>query len=200
MSESPFFLFGISGKARHGKDTAAAFLREEAAKAGYNLLILHLALPLKARVYGASPDATIADVMYNKPAPIRSALQQEGTELGRDVYGDQFWIRQLEYFIAQFQSVAPFVHGVIVPDVRFPNEADYIKQHNGATIQILSDRPTLTGEAALHRSETALDSYDKEFGFAYTLFNNQSTSLDELRKQVNYLFHVEEAYVKGELN
>jgi hypothetical protein len=186
---TPFYVIGVSGKAQHGKDTFAALLRDVAAAHGQNLLILPFALPLKARVYGMLPKAPLEDVMDRKPIEVRQLLQFAGTEEGRNVYGTDFWVRQIEYYVAHLRRVAPFVHGIIVPDARFPNEIAFTSRY-GASVRIHSDRPTLTGEAAQHPSETALDAVP-DAAFEYVITNLSSTSLDELQEQAIRLFESE---------
>jgi hypothetical protein len=184
---SDFYVFGVSGKARHGKDTLAGMLRDEAGEVGINLLILPFALPLKARVYGRVTTATIADVMVHKPEPVRLALQYEGTEGGRDIYGADFWVRQSAFYINHLRAVAPFIHGVIIPDARFPNEVAYIEE-SGACIRVVSDRPTLTGKAAEHPSETSLDDFPLS-GYRYIAENWRETTLAELARQAQAILH-----------
>tara|TARA_R100001244_G_scaffold120565_1_gene90177 strand:- start:2776 stop:3039 length:264 start_codon:yes stop_codon:yes gene_type:complete len=61
----------------------------------------------------------------------------------------------------------------IVPDVRFPNEADAIKQAGGKVIRL-----TRSPHDDQHESETALDDYE---GFDHVL-DNANSSLDETNR------------------
>jgi hypothetical protein len=51
----------------------------------------------------------------------------------------------------------------VIPDVRFPNEVEYIQRKGGRVIRVLAPQRVanspLSLEARLHRSETALDEY-----------------------------------------
>ena len=61
---------------------------------------------------------------------------------------------------------------VVVGDVRYPNEANLIRSLGGHVIQIKREGAGLTGKAAKHPSETALDRYRK---FTATLINEYPT-------------------------
>lgn len=60
----------------------------------------------------------------------REALQKMGTEVGRDIFHQDFWVIQLE-------SRMRFHDGpVVVTDVRFPNEINWIHKIGGKVIEI----------------------------------------------------------------
>ena len=66
-------------------------------------------------------------------------------------------------------------HSVAITDVRFPNEAEAIKQAGGLMVRIdRSDVPVLN-----HPSESALDSWDD-----WDLVINNEGSLDDFRQEV----------------
>ncbi len=66
-------------------------------------------------------------------------------------------------------------------EVRFANE---LVSSNSYALYIQSDRPTLTGTAALHPSETALDELDKNKLFDGIIINNVDTTFEDLRNQL----------------
>ena len=239
------FVIGFSGKAMQGKDTCASIVREIAAEEGYNVGTWAYAHPLKAAVYGAGKgEYSFEEVWHDKPPAVRKHLQIMGTEKGRNVYGLGYWTLQTEAYLKLFSQNLPFMQGVTLTDVRFPNEVDLVRaggvdvnsqwdRHlkqclqkagliqfldkdpvedaefeqlrqvevlavdsfhqwkayqmihgNGLALYIQSDRPTLTGEAAQHLSETALDDMDKTAGFDGIITNNLDTTLDDLRVQL----------------
>lgn len=55
---------------------------------------------------------------------------------------------------------------------------------NGMALYIQSDRPTLTGEAAQHPSETSLDELDKGEEFDGVIDNHVGVTLDDLAEQI----------------
>lgn len=91
----------------------------------------------------------------------RKILQLLGTEAGRQIIHPNIWVNAL------FANYKP-EENWIVTDVRFPNEADIIKDKGGIMIRI--NRPgTESHCGGQHLSETSLDAYDK---FDYVIEND----------------------------
>ncbi len=114
-------VIGISGKAGSGKDTLGKYLCEE-----YRCLHYYFAKPLKegAKIMFAYTDDQIA----NKEVPIepwgispRKIWQLLGTEVGRGI-DPAIWIKNAEMFIHKHPG-----RTVIITDVRFDNEAIFIR-------------------------------------------------------------------------
>lgn len=182
-------ILSLSGKARHGKDTAGRIAREIArTEFGATLLRFSFAWPLKARCYGEAAGRITWQQIVDKDPAVRTLLQQTGTERGRDVFGADFWTMQAEAFLRLMGEEMPEIAGVVITDTRFPNEVDFCRagvgDAAGLALTIVSDRPTLTGEAARHRSETALDHLDRATAFDGVLVNDRTTTLDGLRDQL----------------
>lgn len=59
----------------------------------------------------------------------RYALQLMGTEAGRNVFRDDLWIRSMEVRMKNYQNV-------VISDVRFPNEMDFIKSKGGFIVAV----------------------------------------------------------------
>lgn len=174
-------VIGISGKAGSGKDyIASTYL----IPAGY--MPVSLADHFKITIAGRGL-ATYEEVFDTKPPHVRKLLQEEGTERGRNIYGEQVWCNTLEIFmrrIAERWGMNKFV----VADVRFPNEVQWVQSLGGRVWRIEAPTrtllSTLTPEARLHISETALD--------AFTGFNgviNNDPGADVLA-QVSSLYNV----------
>lgn len=114
-------LIGIAGQARSGKDTAAKYLLN---KLGGNWSIASFADPMKAMLNAIDVDTSdeAKDLPSNQyGVSTRYMLQTLGTEWGRDGIGSNFWI---DVFARSNAGQC-----VIVPDVRFENEADLIRKH-----------------------------------------------------------------------
>ena len=105
----------------------------------------------------------------------RRALQLLGTEAGRQVFGHDIWIKHVLYVIKQ----RPDIRDWVISDVRFPDEAQAIKDWGGVVWRV--DRPGLVGGDG-HASETAMDGYD---GWDQVIVNDGT--VDELRDKVNDL-------------
>mgnify|MGYP003345313832 FL=1 len=65
----------------------------------------------------------------------REALQKMGTEVGRDVFHEDFWVFQLENRIKSYNNP------IVITDVRFPNEINWIRS-NGGKVYHLQRGPT----------------------------------------------------------
>ena len=103
----------------------------------------------------------------------RKILQLLGTEAGREIIHPNIWVNSL---FADYTTDSNWV----ITDVRFPNEAQAIKDRGGIVIRI--ERPG--GEShcgGAHASETALDDYDFDI-----VINNDGT-IEELIDKVKQL-------------
>ena len=93
----------------------------------------------------------------------------------RDHFGSDIWVK------AMFARCAGYQY-VIIPDVRFKNEADTIRERGGLLLRVEGD-PTKAretdGRDLTHISEVDLDDYAH---FDYRIANHGS--LDDLRDQV----------------
>lgn len=66
----------------------------------------------------------------------RWVLQVMGTEIGRDFFGPEIWVSNLEQRIDQLNA-----ERVVIPDVRFPNEIEMIKRKGGVVVEIVRGDP-----------------------------------------------------------
>jgi hypothetical protein len=148
-------VIGLSGYARAGKDTVASIICEYA-----NFEQRSFATPLKAMLAALDPRIggrrRVSDLLCfhdwegAKGNPeVRRLLQRLGTEAGRRILGDDIWIDTLFHAHSSGR--------IVVSDVRFPNEAEAIKDRGGIMVRI--SRPGY-GPVNGHPSETALDSFD----------------------------------------
>ncbi|MFE7479991.1 hypothetical protein [Streptomyces sp. NPDC057552] len=175
---APSRLIGLAGAARSGKDTVASFLVEmgwqrkafaDPVKEFLYRLDIWLAdgegglLPLNATV-----DEGGWEVAKEEYYEVRGLLQRCGTEAGRGLLGPDIWVDTL------FKDVRTGVPTVI-SDVRFPNEAQAIKDRGGLVVQVCRPKQMLIDGAA-HISENALTGWD----FDVVLLN--TGSLDDLRR------------------
>jgi hypothetical protein len=162
LEQGAINIVGISGKARSGKDYVADKFFIPA-----HYMPVPLANGFKFTAVSRL-DLAIAE-MWEAPksAATRDYLQQEGTERGRDVYGEDTWIKHAETLL-YYYHMKGYKH-FVVPDIRFPNEARWIHALGGIVIR-LHGRGGLEGDAAKHISETALDDFP---GFDYTVDNSQ---------------------------
>jgi hypothetical protein len=166
-------LIGIAGKAGAGKDTIAKLISDSGHVTGkYSSLIHPLAATLKQGL--ASMLCLPIEVMYDqalKEQPLemyqgktpRELLQLVGTEALRKFVSEDVWIiaaqRNIQLMIEDIkQGHGVDITHVIVPDVRFVNEAAWILGAGGTIIQV--ERPTYGGNVVGikgHASEAGID-------------------------------------------
>lgn len=152
-------VIGFTGYAQSGKDTAAQFLVEKGFKRLAFADILRTSLyalnPIVLGKYGLLTELRVRDIVdrhgwdYAKTQypEIRELLQRLGTEVGRDLYGENFWV----------ERVTKQIHGsdrVVITDVRFDNEEAAVHNLGGKVFRIV--RPGNTA-ANLHASEQRID-------------------------------------------
>jgi hypothetical protein len=162
----------ISGKAQHGKDTSAIFMKEALELEGRRVLIAHYGDLVKficEKYFGWDG---------KKDEKGRSLLQYVGTDVVRKQKPD-FWVNfvceVLEMFSDQWDRV-------IIPDCRFPNEIECFVSRGFDVTHVRVIRPDfdngLTPEQQRHLSETALD------GCVPDLELLNDGSLDDLRGRI----------------
>lgn len=142
----------ISGKARSGKDTIAKMMSDELISKGKRVLITHYADLLKY----------ICETLFNwdgsKDDYGRSLLQYVGTEVVRQKDED-FWVNYVVKILNFFGDEWDYA---IIPDCRFPNEIDILKQwFDVESIRITRPgfKNDLSRDQSKHLSENALDDY-----------------------------------------
>jgi hypothetical protein len=168
-------LVGFTGVAGSGKDSAAAVLVKQ-----FGFTKISLADRIKricADVFGWGPGRLWGpSEQRNLPDPdlggltARKALQHLGTEWGRAMY-ENIWVNRAlgdarlvlggadyspELGVHDYGGALLSVLGVVIPDVRFPNEVAAIHAAGGRVWRI--DRPGagLTGSVGTHASETGI--------------------------------------------
>ena len=149
---SQYKVIGIAGPAGCGKDTAADFLLERLPH-GYRKL--SFADPIKEmarvglnlshdQVYGDKKD--IVDMRYG--CTPRKIMQTLGTEWGREKIHPDVWVKTMKSL-----HVLPGYGELVIPDVRFENEANFIREH-GKLIHIVGrndDKPIVPDHVSERR-------------------------------------------------
>lgn len=141
-------VIGLAGQAGVGKDTVAGIVRAATGCTLYAfagplkeaLAVLGLPEP-KSRT---AKEAQIPGRNYSW----REAAQKLGTEWARELDND-FWLNLAE------QKVKDAKH-VVFTDVRFENEATWVRSQGGQIWHISGRKTSVSGAAASHASETPL--------------------------------------------
>jgi hypothetical protein len=173
---------GLAGWARSGKDTVADHLVDN-----HSYTKMSFAAPMKEAMYRLNPRITVNEVtntalrvgidvygwdgIKERSPDVRGLLQRFGTEVGREMFGDDFWVN------AAIKDV-PDGAKAVFSDVRYPNEADAIRKLGGKVWRVL--RPGV-GPANEHASEHALNDY------SFDKVIDNSSSISGLHSQVGAL-------------
>ena len=146
-------LIGFAGKARSGKDTAGKYLVDN-----YQFVRYSFAQPLKD---GAKAMFNLTDEQIeNKEKVIepwgrspRELYQLLGTDVARSI-DVRVWIKNAEMFIKKRAGLS-----VVITDVRFSNEAEWIRKQGGVVIYLESKTRGIN-DGTGHASENGLTGDD----------------------------------------
>lgn len=188
-------IIGVSGKIGSGKSTTAEMIAEIAFKMNYNCTHQHcfadklrecveLLTEVKMTEDNSLPFANhvrnYTQEQKNILVPewgmtIGHMLQIMGTECMRDNFHKDTWV--LSCMTRVKNSIADVI---VIPDVRFINEANAIKEAGGILIRLEGDPAGVRANSTRdlnHQSEIELDEYDK---FDYVIQNKFGLSELEL--------------------
>lgn len=177
-------IVGIGHTMQVGKDTAATALCRELGfrRIGFADALKRLAFAADPLVTSATRATNIQvghgrlkhvvqglgwDEAKNVYPEVRRFLQELGLGM-REEFGEEVWVEHLLDKIGHQENV-------VIPDVRFLNEAEAIRNEGGLLLKIL--RPGKHGDG--HRSETELADFD---GWDHVIDNNGS--IPELEQKV----------------
>jgi len=153
-----YMVIGLTGQAQAGKDTVAAIIRQLYDYSPVAVHKLALADPVKDTTAAMfAVDRGLLDTQEGKASydedwglTLREMAQLVGTEVGRNIRSDLWlkrWMMDAERIIADLYTP----NLVIVPDVRYLNEAKMLRDHYDATI-VKIVRPDIESEDT-HESE-----------------------------------------------
>lgn len=181
------FIVGFSGRAGAGKDTAADYLVQH-----YGFQRFAFADGLRAMLFALLDHAHVDHAWVTEPtlkesvipglgASYRQLAQTLGTEWARRELGDDFWLRVADMTLGLQPYAgglsAPLHDRIVISDVRFHNEVQWIRNRGGCVIGI--NRSTQTVRP--HISERLIDSLE-----IWTSINNDGP-LDKLYRQLDRL-------------
>lgn len=149
-------IVGLNGPIGAGKSTLA---REYTVESGLNAEIYSFSTPIKQAFANFYPEGNMVAWDKNKIAPamggktVREMYQLLGTEFGRNMISESIWIDLAEVWIDYLCGLVPGLDVVIIDDVRFHNEASWIRAKKGIVVRVpaWSTKPQ---EECLHQSET----------------------------------------------
>lgn len=174
-------LIGLAGRARTGKTTAANHLANV-----HGFQTYAFADPLREglmNIFNLSP-CDFDDDLKEQPIgwlgrSTRELMQSMGTEWGRNMVHPELWLLLAEQnleFLGQAHDTAT---GFVISDLRFENEADFVRKRGGIVIHVL--RPD-AAEVNPHVSETGIGIQDNDL-----VLHNEG-ALDDLFGQLDEFF------------
>jgi len=121
-------IIGLTGKRGVGKTVIANLISEKT-----NAPVLSFAGPLKEMIEKAQI-CTHEELYFRKNEFSRMMLQKIGTNIFRNQVDRRFWIKRMKerIFSDYYKSEI-----IIIDDVRFKNEAQYIKNNGGKVVQVI---------------------------------------------------------------
>lgn len=144
-------VIGLSGASGSGKTTVAGLLAAELLDRGYSVKLDAFAAPIKQRIMKRKAECGLPAVI-DKEAD-REAMQDMGAAVRAAV--PDYYVKCLRSLNCldgtdAFPAPADFL---IVGDVRYPNEAKFIKAH-GVLLHVCGCKRPLQGKEAEHDSES----------------------------------------------
>ena len=162
-------IIALGGLPRSGKDTLANYLQD-----AYGFEKVAFADGVRDAVYTLNPmllvdhggDSEVEVTYYrdsvdeygyeytkeNSPQ-LRGYLQRMGTDVGRNMFGENLWVEQAQKKIYAWTAKSV---SVVVTDTRFVNELSMLQRMGAATVWV--SRSGVKGSE--HESDTALDKHD----------------------------------------
>lgn len=183
-------IIGITGRAGSGKDTFAdldifkSYTKESFAEPINDAVIALFGLTpnhiydVKLKNEIVMIDGKPAWFIDNEPASPRLMRQWVGTDMMRNHVDDKIFIKLMA------RKLTNPCH-IIIADVRFENEAKFVKEHGGLIFKIL--RPELEkkfADKSVHASEQGIP-----YKYIDHVVINEENRLDILREQADFVYN-----------
>lgn len=166
--------YAMTGAKFSGKDTVARAIINELALRGNTAEKVSFAGPLKGALcvmFGWTYEQIENHEFKETPEPItgktpRKIMQLLGTEFGRETLHPELWLRIALSTMRKMEcnGIVP-----IITDVRFENEAEFVRSHGGTLIHVVN--PETVSRTDAHASENGVAFVEGDI-----LFTNDKTA------------------------
>ncbi len=156
-------LVAFTGLAGIGKDTAADYLVKTRRLHKYSFAqkmkegVQKMFDLSEAQVFGSkdAKEQPIDKLSKKKPISGRFLMQTLATEWARDIIDPDIWIYNVD---AQWQGMKniPGFQGAVISDLRFDNEADWVRENGGLIIKLVGPGEEVVNGMAGHTSESGI--------------------------------------------
>lgn len=202
-------LLAMYGRARSGKDTAADYLAQQ-----LGLYKYAFAEPLKTMLKSVFGDhfheGDRSGICHETGKSYREMMQTLGTDLGRNLWNEDVWINLVQKKWDWVKDGCPHethlgrisnlhlgkeqvTQGMILSDLRFDSEAEWVRSQGGYVIEIKRDeRPKSLFEKILSVSgvEVGIPGHQSEAGISHSLVDMlccNHSSLEDLHQLLDAL-------------
>ena len=173
-------IIGIAGKAHAGKDTVANLLLSLFQVPTY---IYHFADPIKQHLCDLLKvdiryfnDTTLKESVYKDGLTYRMLMQNTGDSF-KKIFGEEVFVNLANEYYKSINSNSI----LIIPDVRYEYEAEWIKNNSGIMIYV-DNMNSSTTMSNSHSSES------KTIDCDIIIHNDKSQSINHLLEQVDYVY------------
>jgi hypothetical protein len=150
-------LIGLHGKPRSGKDTICNHILA-------NIPLLRHGPSVQVKKAAAAMFNVPEEYFYDdkKKEQIdpywgisyREMAQKVGNESSRKVFGEDFWMRHVDYFL--YHKLPEDKKGIVLADIRYANEVSWVKERGGLVLFVTRENRMYVANES-HDAEKGLD-------------------------------------------
>jgi hypothetical protein len=150
-------LIALTGPKGVGKSTFARRIQAETTVLPRDIQIVSFAGPLKRMLFAILPAEAFFPEGKEDPKfglcgkTPRFLMQTLGTEWGRQIIGEDVWVEAVKS-----QILASSAQTILIDDLRFPNEAEMVKEMGGEVWVVKRPFHTKTDHGSEHASEKGI--------------------------------------------
>ena len=154
-------IIGLAGPIGSGKDTMANYLvtHFQAHRLKFADTLYAMAGAFDSNIHPDMPHKAKDEYVLNNVAlgTRRNFLEKLGTEFGREQIATNIWVLKIDHEISKLKFLLGAEVNIVISDVRFPNEAKYIRDNGGHIVHL---KPNWECSKTGHASDKGLPYVD----------------------------------------